>query len=623
MHKTFLITSLLLVLYTMAAAQPDRWQQRAEYTMSVDMDAPTNRYTGTQSLVYHNNSPDTLNSVYYHLYFNAFQPGSEMDVRSRTIEDPDPRVGSRINELKPDEIGYLRVQALEQDGKQITYTEKGTILVVNLANPLLPGKSTTLNMRFEGQVPLQIRRSGRDNKEGIRLTMTQWYPKMAEYDYEGWHTPAYIGREFHGVWGDYDVKIALDAAYVVGGTGYLQNPQEIGHGYAEAAKPAKRKKGQKLTWHFKAPMVHDFAWAADPDYMHDTMQVPNGPMLHFFYQNDPSYAKTWKQLQPYAVQAFQIMNRDFGVYPYEQYSFIQGGDGGMEYPMATMITGNRSLESLVGVSVHEAVHSWYQMVLGTNESLYPWMDEGFTTYASDHVMNLIFHNGQKANPHQNTMQAYVNYVKSGQQEPMTTHADRYIRNRAYSLNAYVKGSVLLSQLSYVMGEEKMMEGMRRYYNTWKFKHPNPTDFKRIMEKTSGLELDWLFLDWIGTTNAIDYSVGNVSTTADGNTLVRLQRVGELPMPIDLVVTYADGSQELVYIPLRMMLGEKQETLGLARTQAPEWTWVNPSYELVISRPMSQVRQLEIDPSGRMADVERANNRWTAAEKDNTQKLKTP
>lgn len=623
MYKPFLMLLFLCLLCVSVQAQPDRWQQRAEYTMAVDMDVATNRYTGTQKLVYHNNSPDTLHKVFYHLYFNAFQPGSEMDVRSRTIKDPDPRVGSRIQALKPDEIGYLRVQSLEQDGKTAAFNEEGTILVVNLAKPLMPGKKTTLDMRFEGQVPLQIRRSGRDSKEGIRLTMTQWYPKMAEYDYEGWHPNAYIGREFYGVWGDYDVRLSLDGSYIVGGTGYLQNPQEIGHGYAEGVKQQpKNNKGGKLTWHFKAPNVHDFAWAADPDYVHDMMQVPNGPMLHFFYQNDPSYAKTWKQMQPYAVQAFQILNRDFGVYPYKQYSFIQGGDGGMEYPMATMITGKRSLESLVGVAVHEAVHSWFQMVLGTNESLYAWMDEGFTSYASDHVMNIIF--GQNnPNPHLGSIRSYISLAKTDQQEPLTTHADRYKSNSTYGINSYSKGAVLLSQLSYVMGEEKMMEGMRRYYNTWKFKHPNPTDFKRIMEKTSGLELDWLFLEWIGTINTIDYGIRNVSAAADGKTLVRLQRIGELPMPVDLVVTYTDGSKEMVYIPLRMMYGEKEETLGMKRTLAADWPWVYSDYELVLSRPVNEIRQLEIDPTGRLADIDRSNNLWPSPENESTFKPKAP
>ena len=421
--------------------------------------------------------------------------------------------------------------------------------------------------------------------------------------------------------GDYDVKITIDSSYTIGGTGYLQNPQEIGHGYAPV-KQGKAKKDKKLTWHFKAPNVHDFAWAADPDYIHDTAQGPNGTTLHFFYQNDPSYAKTWKQLQPYAVRAMEILNRDFGVYPYKQYSFIQGGDGGMEYPMATMITGKRSLESLVGVSVHELVHSWFQMLLGTNESLYAWMDEGFTSYASDHVMNILF-NENKTNPHLGSMQSYLGLARSDKQEPLTTHADRYKSNRTYGINSYSKGAVLLSQLSYIMGEEKLMEGMRRYFNTWKFKHPNPTDFKRIMEKTSGIELDWLFQEWIGTINTIDYGIRAVSPAADGTTLVQLQRLKELPMPIDLVVTYTDGSKELIYIPLRMMYGQKTEDLGLKRTVAADWPWVYSEYELMISRPISEIKQLEIDPTGRMADIDRSNNLWPVSENANTFKSKAP
>jgi len=227
---------------------------------------------------------DVLNKVFYHLYFNAFQPYSEMDMRLQTIEDPDKRMAintgtkenpsyvSRISALKANEIGYIKVNTLQQDGKEIKHETAGTILEVDLATPLQPGQSTTLTMGFDAQVPLQIRRSGRNSKEGVALSMTQWYPKLAEYDFEGWHATPYIAREFHGVWGDFDVKLTIDKDYVVGGSGYLQGDPEI--------------KGNKKTLHFKAPNVHDFTWAADPDYIHDTKQVPNGPMLHFYYKKD-------------------------------------------------------------------------------------------------------------------------------------------------------------------------------------------------------------------------------------------------------------------------------------------------------------------------------------------------
>ena len=198
-----------------AQPNPGYWQQHVDYKMNVEIDVETFRYSGTQELVYTNKSPDTLSRVFYHLYYNAFQPNSEMDVRSRTINDPDRRVGSRIEKLEPNEIGFLHATQLTQDGVALNYNEEETILVVPLATPLAPGASTTLKMVFEGQVPKQIRRSGRNSREGVALSMTQWYPKLAEYDHEGWHTNPYIGREFHGVWGNFDVKLTLDKRYLV------------------------------------------------------------------------------------------------------------------------------------------------------------------------------------------------------------------------------------------------------------------------------------------------------------------------------------------------------------------------------------------------------------------------
>ncbi|HDZ15570.1 MAG TPA: M1 family peptidase, partial [Pricia sp.] len=250
------------------------WQQHVDYTMEVDMNVENYQYTGSQKLEYTNNSPDSLSRVYYHLFFNAFQPGSEMDMRLQNIKDPDARMTtedkkSRIATLSNEEMGFLHPSSLSQDGQKLDYNEEGTVLVVNLAKPIPPGGKTTFEMAFDGQVPLQIRRSGRNSEEGVALSMSQWYPKLAEYDFEGWHADPYIAREFQGVWGDFDVKLTIDKKYVVGGTGYLQNPQEIGHGYEAPGTKIKKEKGKTLTWHFKAPMVHDFMWAADPEYLHD------------------------------------------------------------------------------------------------------------------------------------------------------------------------------------------------------------------------------------------------------------------------------------------------------------------------------------------------------------------
>ncbi len=599
-----LIALLFTILSLPTFAQRDYWQQRVEYAMEIQFNTTNHRFTGTQKLVYYNNSPDTLTKVYYHLYFNAFQPGSMMDVRSRNLPDPDRRVMDRISKLKENEIGYQHVQSLKQDGKDLSYKVNGTILEVQLAKPLLPRTKTTFDLQFEAQVPLQIRRSGRDNREGIAYSMTQWYPKMAEYDFQGWHANQYVAREFHGVWGDFDVNITIDPAFVIAGTGALQNPDQIGHGYESNPANVKRPAGN-LTWHFKAKDVIDFAWAADTDYTHDKAQVPNGPMLHFFYQKNEKTAETWKKMQEYAVKVFVYLNDHFGKYPFDRYSIIQGGDGGMEYPMCTLILGEGTLAGVSGTMAHEVAHSWYQMTLASNEGLHAWMDEGFTDFASDEAMSSIL--GTPIT-HQSSYTSYFNLVNSGLQEPANQHSDHFNTNRAYSTMAYSMGAVFLEQLKYLMGEKNFYIGMKRYYNTWKMKHPEPNDFIRVMEKVSGLQLHWYLRYWINTTKRIDYSIGAMTST-ETETLVDLNRVGEFPMPIDLVVTYKDGKKELIYIPLNELLGAKPpENASINVTVAEAWPWVNPSYTVKINRKISEIESIEIDPSQRMADVNRKNNK---------------
>ncbi|MDB9960488.1 M1 family metallopeptidase [Oceanihabitans sp.] len=559
------------------------WQQHVDYKMEIDMDVNNFQYQGNQNLIYTNNSPDVLTRVYYHLYFNAFQPGSEMDVRSRTIEDPDGRVGDRISKLSPNEIGFIKVTSLTQNGTALNYETVGTVLEVDLAQPIQPGEKVTFDMVFNAQVPIQIRRSGRDNKEGISLSMTQWYPKLAEYDDEGWHADPYIGREFHGVWGDFDVKLTIDKNYVVGGTGYLQNEVEVD--------------GNKKTLHYKAPRVHDFTWAADPDYIHDTMQVPNGPLLHFYYQNDPEIIENWKALQPKTVELMQYFSEHIGQYPYDQYSVIQGGDGGMEYAMCTLITGKRKLGSLIGVTAHELAHTWFQFLLASNEAKHEWMDEGFTSYISDHAMNEI-NGANSANPTANAYKGYIYLANSGKEQPQTTHADRYNFNQAYGISAYSKGEVFMAQLGYIIGEENLKKTMKKYFNDFAFKHPKPMDIIRSAEKVSGLELDWYLMDWTQTTNTIDYAVKEINEM--GNE-VTLERIGLMPMPIDLSVTYADGSTEDIYIPLQMMRGEKPTSA----TIIPDWAWAYPTYSFKLKKPVASV---QIDPKEMMADVDKANNK---------------
>ena len=414
--------------------------------------------------------------------------------------------------------------------------------------------------------------------------MAQWYPKMAEYDDEGWHADPYIAREFHGVWGDFDIKLAIDANYVVGGTGYLQG--------------APKRKGDKKEYHFKAPRVHDFTWAADPDFKHDIFEMPNGPTLHFYYKKTMSkkYLDNWKKLQSDTAKLMEFFSENVGKYPYNQYSVIQGGDGGMEYAMCTLITGERNYGSLLGVTSHEMAHTWFQFLLASNEAKHEWMDEGFTSYISTLATNSLKGNTGK-NPFKNSYRRYISLANSGYEQPLTTHADRYAYNQVYGTAAYSKGSVFLSQLGYVIGEENLKKTIKKYFDDFSFKHPKPMDIVRTAERVSGLELDWYLIDFGQTTNTIDYGIKSV----DGKVIV-LERIGLMPMPIDLTVTYDDGSQEAFYIPLQMMRGEKPTDA----TITSDWAWAMPTYNLITSK---NIKFVEIDSSEFMADVKRENNTY--------------
>lgn len=590
-----------------ASGQCDRWQQWIDVDLSVDLDVRTHRFAGHERLVYHNQSPDTLHELWFHLYFNAFRPGSEMDSRSRTIADPDPRVGARIAALGPDDQGELRCTAGSQDGRPVQMEHLGTALRLRPATPVPPGARSTFELDFTGQVPVLIRRSGRNNAEGVAYSMTQWYPKVAAYDDRGWHAGPYVGREFYGEWGGHTLRITIDSAYTVAATGVLQDPAAIGHGYA-APDPARAGRAARNTWVFRADSVHDVAWAADPDYVQLTAQVPGGPLIRCFFQDDPELRSVWEQLPGYMVRSFEFMNAHFGRYPWPEYSFVQGGDGGMEYPMMTLITGKRKLGSLVGVSVHESVHSWYYGVLASDEAHYAWMDEGFTEFASARVMQHLF--GGDKDPHAGGYEGYRMLLSLPDNEPMTVHADHFITNRAYGITAYSKGEMVLHQLGAVIGERTVEQGLRRLYDKCRFRHPRPVDVERSMEQVSGVELDWYFDEWINTTRVLDLAVDSAMAVGEG-TMVVLRRAGEMLMPVDIRVTARDGGMVHVHVPLSLMRGHKPAgseayTFAVGRP----WSWPEHTHRVLVDLPFKDVLNVELLTVGRMADMDATNDSWS-------------
>lgn len=637
-YKKISFLSICFFSVVVSFAQPDRWQQKVKYTMNIDMDVTKNQFTGKQKLEYTNNSPDKLDKLFYHLYFNAFQPNSSMDVRSRELgktlingrPDWDGRVKDRISKLKDDEIGYQKIKSIKINGVSQPFQYHETILEVNLVKPILPKTKVTLDMEFEAQVPLQVRRSGRDNPTtNVRYSMSQWYPKLCEYDRDGWHPNQYVAREFYGVWGDFDVTINIDKDYKLGGTGVLTNAAEIGWGYDVAGSELKPTTKAKRSWHFVGNNIHDFVWAADPAYHHIVRKVTGGPTIHVIYKDKPGNKRddsTWGVIADAAVKVLPFIEKNFGKYPYPQYSFIHGGDGGMEYPMATLI-----VSASLGTAFHEWMHSWYQMMLGTDESMYAWMDEGFTSYAEDLVSGFyngypsiaVYESNLKKRPdnadlknlvekvlprqHAGAYNSYFNLAKSGLEEPLTTHADHFNTNTAYSAAAYSKGEVFMEQLGYVIGAKTRDKVLLEYYNKWRFKHPDASDFVKIAEDVSGIQLDWYQMYFVNTTKTIDYAIDSL-WEENGVSKIRMKRVGLMPMPIDLRLTFKDGHTEMCYVPLNLMYANKEaEDAGEKRKVYEPWRWTHPSYIVELPARLTDIKKAEIDPSKRMADVNRSNN----------------
>ena len=635
MLKVILLSCLLIVFSVqLSFSQPDRWQQRIKYTINVQVDVQTNRFGGIEQIDYWNNSTDTLRKVFFHLYWNAFQPNSSMDVRSRElgktelgtdkkgnpILDWDDRVKDRISKLTDSEIGYQQVQSIRIDGIEQKLIDHETILEVRLSKPILPKSKVSMEVAFEAQVPIQIRRSGRDNAEGIRYSMSQWYPKMVEYDYQGWNANPYVAREFYGVWGDFDVKINIDKKYMVAATGMLQNPNLIGYGYEDAGVKVPPIKGNTITWNFKGENIHDFVWAADTAYKHISKKV-NGIVLNAFYKAGTGSTDTvWQNVLWAAEKALPYMESRFGKYPYPQYSFIQGGDGGMEYAMATLIKGPS-----LGTVFHEWMHSWYQNMLGTNESLFAWMDEGFTTWSEGEVSYYYKSKWAGLSPYSSAAEkadiadkveklktrlplhqadSYLGYnyiAKSIYEEPLSTHADHFNTNYAYSEASYSKGAVFLAQLGYIVGDSVRDRILLEYYNEWRFKHPNINDFIRVAEKVSGLSLQWYKEYWVNSTKTIDYAIGNIDIV-NNKTAITIKRLGKMPMPLDILLTFKDGTQELHYIPLNLMYGEKPAENNIPRIVHEEWKWTHPEYQFTTDRGIRELKSIEIDPTKRLADM---------------------
>lgn len=587
------------------------------HTMNVTVNDDDYTFKGTSRVEFTNNTPDTLRQIFFHAHFNAFQPNSLTHKRVAAIGPNRLRPETFAN-LKPNEIGKLDILPGTSNGAAFTVERLGTIIRLDLSKPLLPGKRTTLEFEFTGQIPVQVRRSGRNNAQGVRYSMAQWFPKLCQYDQHGWQNNQFVLREFYGVWGKYDVKITLPAKYIVGASGDLQNPLEVGHGYEfdrdsvkMPAPDAEKPQGVK-TWHFVAYPVHDFAWVADADYIHRVVKMPaSSPVsagMTFHILTKPKYDAVWKNAVEWLPRVFRFMGEKYLPYPYKQFTCSQAGDGGMEYPNLVMVRSS-DYNGTLGTVAHEAIHQWFYGMAANNETKHAWMDEGITDYLTDRIMAEEFKIDEQIRPTwlENTLiprrkdalesnRAFLRVHALGYDEPLSIPHDRFNEDMT-AVMVYRKGSAWMRQFEYSFGKEKIDELLRNYQAQWRFRHPYPPDFEKLASETFGQRMDEVFDTFLRGTELPDYTLQSLRSepTSDGkfkNTL-QLTKRERAHVPLRLFVTDATGQQQALSIPSDMLNAPNRDTTRLA-----PWFWAAGDYtaEFITQNPLREVR---LDTAGNL------------------------
>jgi hypothetical protein len=596
---------------------PLYWQQRADYTIHASLDTATHTIRGEETIRYTNNSADTLRFVWLQLDMNA---GS-----------PDTRFAPLLNPLGRQEPGFRagatieRVDAMRSAGRNarpvaapLTWRVNSTMMRIDLDRPLPPHGVAAIAIAWHHQIP-RFGRTGRQQfPEGWLYQVAQWYPRMAVYDdVRGWNTDQYIGSsEFYLEYGDFDVSLTLPAGYTVAGTGTLQNalqvlPAAIRRRLAaashadtivhiidagEVGTPALLPPGTGATrtWHFTATNVRDFAWAAAPNFLWDATSW-DGILMQALYP--PTVTDVWKTAADMNRHAIKTHSRWFH-YPWPTAISVEGPVGGMEYPMITFDNA-RNEKELYYTIAHEQGHEWFPMMVGSDERLYPWMDEGFNTfidwfsfrdrYPTDTVRIQTLEFG--------SMHAYQAFLGkyTGTETPIMETQDRSPSNLMSGWNAYGKPAVALHFLrEQVVDSNAFDDALREYVRRWAFKHPQPADFFRTMDNALGENLAWFWRGWFLTSDHLDQAVDSVvQRDSAGRTLslVYLSSRRRMVAPVDLRLTAADGSTRRVRLPVETWL----------RGSRARWVTVTPTDQ----KPV----KIEIDPDQVTPDVDRSNNAW--------------
>lgn len=598
------------------------WQQDVYYQMDMNVDDKEESISGDQNITYWNNSPDTLYEIYFHLYQNAFQPNS--------IYHALREAGKLYTTFGENELKGLgtQVKSVMVGNKvvQPEYRSDKSVMRISLPEPMLPNTSIQIKTQFatywDKEDKGNIRRRMKTFRHGkaygtevIHFDGVHWYPRICVYDRKfGWTTDPHIGKEFYGDYGAFDVSLTFPNQYIVEATGQLQNFKEVYPGDLRERIDIKNYKtsrsvytqpvkanGSTKTWKFHAENVHDFAFTADPTYRIGET-IWNGISCIALVQEE--HAHRWQETSKFLAKVIEVYSTDIGKYAYPKIIAADARDG-MEYPMITLDGG--VWPGHAGLIAHEVGHNWFFGMVGNNETYRASLDEGFTQFLTAWSLRKI--RNDKSVPNRTTdarvFYGYMLHATGDNNARLNVHSDHFNsaeRHGGGYGQVYYKTATMLYNLEYVLGEELFLKAMQNYFDEWKMCHPYWEDFRNSVIRYTKVDLNWFFDQWLTTNEVIDYKIAKVKKVSKDSFRINLKRKG-MQMPLDIVVTAKDGSQSKYYVPNTYFV-KKTDATVLPIWQG--WGIINEDYAFTIHVP-GGIKDVKLDPSGRMADVYRLDN----------------
>lgn len=532
------------------APGPDYWQQRADYVINVELNDDTQLITGSETITYYNNSPETLTYLWLQLDQNLLQPNGIKDkTTTNQVKDsvPTRQFARAVNGY--DYEGGYKIKSVKDvaTGKALTHTINFTMMRVELPAPMKKGDKYTFSVEWSYTEYDRMKYDERGGYEffpedgNYLYTLAQWYPRMCVFDdYEGWQNKQFLGDgEFTLTFGNFKVRITVPSDHIVGATGWLQNPKEVLSKQQqdrfetarktfdkpvlivteeEARKKEKERSAKKSTWEFHAENVRDFAWVSSRKFIWDAMTVKVGdktPLAQSLYpkEGNPLWGKESTKAIKNTLEVYSSRTFD---YPYPTAYSIHTASIGMEYPMICFNFGRpkkdgtysqRTLEGMVGVIVHEVGHNFFPMIVNSDERQWTWMDEGLNTFLERETTRTRYPDFDVTSGSPKGIASFMRGDKT-QMRPVMASSDNQAKN--FGPNGYTKPSAALTLLrETIMGPEAFDKAFKEYAQRWAFKHPKPADFFRTMEDASATDLDWFWRGWFYTTDNVDIELDEV------------------------------------------------------------------------------------------------------------------